>query len=265
MMNDANEISHHTQLYGFIGEFAGQNSISATLNKLFKARNKNAMMIPMNIREDDFFFTLSNMKKSHVNGALISNEYMKNTLETLDEKSEAVEFSGLCDIVIREENRLFGDVLLPRAIVKFLRDKGAKKIALLGVDERAKAFVFFAKEFEISYYFDEIEQLMQFCRDSDIESADINRLAENMEVDLSIYDAVIDFSDFDSLSMVSKLSPINIDMKQKKEFSALKVRANELEVSYIGFDDMLDVISQATFEFLEEKKHLEHDKSDMKF
>jgi hypothetical protein len=86
-----------------------------------------------------------------------------------------------------------------------------------------------------------------------------------MEVDLSIYDAVIDFSDFNSLSMVGKLSGLNLDMKQKKEFSALKVRANELEASYVGFDNMLDVISQATFEFLEEKKHLQHDKSDMKF
>ena len=52
-MNSANEISHHTKLYGFIGEYAAQSSISATLNKLFKANNKNAMMIPMNIREDD--------------------------------------------------------------------------------------------------------------------------------------------------------------------------------------------------------------------
>lgn len=55
MIDSANEISHHTKLYGFIGEYAGQSSISATLNKLFKANNKNAMMIPMNIREDDFF------------------------------------------------------------------------------------------------------------------------------------------------------------------------------------------------------------------
>lgn len=265
MMNDANEISHHTQLYGFIGDSAGQNSISATLNKLFKVRNKNAMMIPMNIREDDFFFTLSNMKKSHVNGALISAEYMKNMLETLDEQSEAVEFSGLCDIVIREENRLLGDVLFPRAIVKFLKDKGAKKVALLGVDARARAFVFFAKEFEVSFYFDEIEELMLLCKDAEKENADINRLAEGMDVDLSKYDAVIDFSDFESLSMVSKLSGINLDMKQKKEFSALKVRVNELGATYVGFENMLDVISSSTFEFLEDKKHLEHNKSDMKF
>ncbi len=265
MMNDANEISHHTKLYGYIGEFAGQSSISATLNKLFKAKNKNAMMIPMNIREDDFFFTLSNMKKSHVNGALISNEYVKNVLETLDERSEAVWFSGLCDVVIREENKLVGDVLFSRALVKYLKDKGAKKIALLGVDARAKAFLFFAKEFEISYYFDEIEELMQFCNEAAKENADINRLADNMEVDLSLYDAVVDFSDFDSLAMISKLSAVNIDMKQKKEFSALKVRANELGATYSGFEEMLDVISSATFEFLEDKKHLEHDKSDMKF
>ncbi|HUH41832.1 MAG TPA: hypothetical protein VLZ29_01820 [Sulfurimonas sp.] len=265
MMNDANEISHHTQLYGFIGEFAGQNSISATLNKLFKAKNKNAMMIPMNIREDDVFFTLSNMKKSHVNGALISSEYVKNTLEVLDERSDVVEFSGLCDIIIRDDKKLIGDVLSSRAIVKFLKDKGAEKIALLGVDARAKAFVFFAKEFDVSYYFDEIEQLMHFCQESGIEDADINRIAEGMDIDLSSYDAVIDFSDFESLSMISKLSAINLDMKHKKEFSALKVRANELEAYYVGFDNMLDVISQATFEFLEDKKHLEHDKSDMKF
>jgi hypothetical protein len=222
-------------------------------------------MIPMNIREDDFFFTLSNMKNSHVNGALISNEYMKNVLETLSQKSEAVEFSGLCDIVIRDENRLVGDVLLYKTLVKFLKDKGVKKVALLGVDERARAFLFFAKEFNISFYFDEIEQLMLFCEEIGEKSADINRLADNMEVDLSLYDAVIDFSDFNSLSMVSKLSPINLDMKQKKEFSALKVRALEVGAPYLGFDDMLDVISQATFEFLEDKKHLEHDKSDMKF
>lgn len=106
---------------------------------------------------------------------------------------------------------------------------------------------------------------MQFCNETAKENADINRLADNMEVDLSLYDAVVDFSDFDSLAMISKLSAVNIDMKQKKEFSALKVRANELGATYSGFEEMLDVISSATFEFLEDKKHLEHDKSDMKF
>ena len=87
MMNNGNEISHQTKLYGFIGEEAGQSSISAKLNKNLKINSKDAMMIPMNIREDDFYFTVANMKKSHVNGALISNEYVTEVVEILDDSS----------------------------------------------------------------------------------------------------------------------------------------------------------------------------------
>lgn len=265
MMNNANEISHHTKLYGFIGESAGQSSISATLNKLFKTENKNAMMIPMNIREDDFFFTLSNMKKSHVNGALISNEYMKNVVEILDEASEAVVQSGMCDIVLRDEQKLIGDVLGMRVLVKFLKENGFKKVALIGIDARAKAFCSLAEDLKISYFHDNIEELMLFCKEMKIADADINRIAEGMDIDFSVYDAVVDFSDFDSLNMAGRLGGVNLDMKSKKEFSPLKVRAHELESKYIGFDEMLNELSIGAFEFLNEKKHLEDDKSDMKF
>ncbi len=264
-MNNANEISHHTKLYGFIGESAGQSSISATLNKLFKTENKNAMMIPMNIREDDFFFTLSNMKKSHVNGALISNEYMKNVVEILDEASEAVVQSGMCDIVLRDEQKLIGDVLGMRVLVKFLKENGFKKVALIGIDARAKAFCSLAEDLKISYFHDNIEELMLFCKEMKIADADINRIAEGMDIDFYAYDAVVDFSDFDSLNMAGRLGGVNLDMKSKKEFSPLKVRAHELESKYIGFDEMLNELCVGVFEFLNEKKHLEDDKSDMKF
>jgi len=264
-MNNANEISHHTKLYGFIGEHAGQSSISATLNKLFKANSKDAMIIPMNIREDDFFFTAFNMKKSHVNGALIANEYAKNVVELLDEASEAVKFSGMCDIVTRDEQRLVGDVLGMRVLCDFLKERGCKKVALLGVGSRAKAFCYAAKEFEISYFHDELERLMGFVDYIGTKDADINRIADGMEVDLSSYDAVIDFSDFNSLKPISKLSNLNLDMKQKKEFSPLKVRANELEDKYIGFENMINELSSAVFDFLKQSGHLEYDKSDMRF
>ena len=39
------------------------NRLFVLLNKLIKP---DAMMIPMNIRSDDFYFTVANMKKSHV-------------------------------------------------------------------------------------------------------------------------------------------------------------------------------------------------------
>ncbi|MCK9473337.1 hypothetical protein [Sulfurimonas sp.] len=264
-MNNANEISHHTKLYGFIGEYAGQSSISATLNKLFKSANKDAMMIPMNIREDDFFFTVANMKKSHVNGALISNEYVKNVVELLDEASEAVKRSGMCDIVIRDGQKLIGDILGMKVAAEFLKEKGCKKIALIGIGARAKAFCSFSEGFEISHFYDDLEKLMLFTNEIKAVDADINRLAEGMEIDFSSYDAVIDFSDFATLAMVNKLSDINLDMKQKKEFSPLKVRALELGAPYRGFDNMLHEFSETIFDFLKDKKHLEHDKSDMRF
>ncbi|MCK9455110.1 hypothetical protein [Sulfurimonas sp.] len=265
MMNNGNEISHHTKLYGFIGEYAGQSSISATLNKLFKLNNKDAMMIPMNIREDDFFFTVANMKKSHVNGALISGEYIKSVVEILDEASEAVKHSGVCDIVLRDGQTLLGDILGMRVLVKFLKEKNCKRVALLGVGARAKAFCYFAEGFELGYFNDDIEKLMLFTKEIKEVDADINRIAEGMEIDFSSYDAVIDFSDFSALAMVNKLSDINLDMKQKKEFSPLKIRAHELGAPYLGFDDMLHEFSEAVFDFLKERKHLEHDKSDMRF
>lgn len=265
MMNNGNEISHHTKLYGFIGEYAAQSSLSATLNKLFKAQNRDAMMIPMNIREDDLYFTVVNMKKSHVNGAFISNEYMKSVVEVLDDSSEAVKLCGICDILVRDEQKLVGDIVGVRALVKLLKDIGAKRVALIGVGSRAKAFSFFANSFDISYFYDDLERLMGFTKELGVTDADINRIALGKESDFSSYDAVVDFSDFDNLGMVKAFAKINADMKQKKEFSALKARTNELGAAYIGFDDMLGELSGTVFEFLKEKKHLEHDKSDMRF
>ena len=69
------------------------------------------MMIPMNIREDDFYFTLSNMKKSHVNGAYIAPEYQESTVELLDEADEFVEVYNRCDFVVRDGERLIGTYL----------------------------------------------------------------------------------------------------------------------------------------------------------
>lgn len=264
-MNSANEISHHTKLYGFIGEYAGQSSISATLNKLFKANNKNAMMIPMNIREDDFFFTLSNMKRSHVNGALISSEYMKSVVELLDESSQVVKNSLICDIVIRDQEKLFGDIVGMRVLVDFLKNSGCKKVALVGIGSRAKAFCHFAKDLTIAYFYDNLEDLMSFTKEIDVSDPDINRLAEGMVTDLSSYDAVVDFSTLSSLGMIGVLGGINLDMKSKKEISPLRVRSNEIGARYIGFDDMLSELADGVYQFLKDKKDLEDDKSDMKF
>jgi len=265
MMNNANEISHQTKLYGFIGEFAGQSSISATLNKNFKANNKDAMMIPMNIREDDFYFTVANMKKSHVNGALISNEYVTSVLEILDDSTEIVKKSGMCDILIRDGEKLIGDVLAAHVLIKFLKEKNVEKIALIGINHYAKSFVSSEDCFKLDYYDENIESLMSFTNEMNIEDADINRIAADMKVDLSKYDAVLNFSDLSSLDMLEQIPNINIDLKQKKEFSLLKQRVIELEGDYFGFEELLDEVGNGMYDFLKNKNHLDYDKSDMRF
>ena len=266
-MNNANEISHHTKLYGFIGEEAGKSSFSATLNRLFKASNKDAMMIPMNIREDDFFYTLANMKKSHVNGAVISNEFTSSVVEHLQESTKVVHKSGMCDILVRDGEKFVGDIFSINVLIDFLKNKEVRKIALIGVNPHAKAFSYLAffEDFDVSYFNDNVDELMNFTIEMKINDADINRISSEMSVDLSNFDAVLDFSHFTSFDMIEKLSALNVDMKNKTEFSALKSRAKELEKEYIGYDNLLEELSQSAYGFFEKHGHLEYDKSQMRF
>lgn len=110
-MNLNDEIKIETKLYGLIAEHASPNRLFVLLNKLVKADNVDAMMIPMNIREDDFYFTLSNMKKSHVNGAYIAQEYQEKAVELLDEADEFVQVYNKCDFVVRDGEKLIGTYL----------------------------------------------------------------------------------------------------------------------------------------------------------
>lgn len=240
MMNDSNQISKQTKLFGYIGEFAGVSRFSAVTNKIFKKESVDAMMIPMNIREDDLYFTVANMKKSHVNGAIISSEYVDKILDTLDASSSMVTRSGMCDIVFREGETLRGDIFSIRVLTEHLKDIMASKIAIIGVNHYAKAFSFLACGFNVSYFNENLEELMQFTEEVELVDADINRIANEMEVDFSSYDAVLDFSDMDNLSMVTALAPFNFDMKNTKQTSALKARASQLDAQYTSYDDIID-------------------------
>ncbi len=265
MMNEANEISHHTKLYGFIGEEAGQSSFAATVNRVFKANNKDAMMIPMNIRDDDLYFTVSNMKKSHLNGAVISNEYVGKVVEILDDSTSLVKECGMCDILVRKDERLIGDIFSIRVVSEFLKEQSASKIALIGVNPYAKAFNLLSFGFEVSYFNDNLEDLVSFAGECDIKDPDINRIAPGMSVDLSSYDAVLEFSELNNFGMIEKCAGLNIDMRHKKQFSPLRARVNELGGSYIGYDDILSEYAKAAYDFFLTKGHLKADKSEMKF
>jgi len=250
MMNNANEISRQTKLYGYIGESAGVSRFSALTNKIFKENGDDAMMIPMNIRTDDLFFTISNMRESHLSGAVISSEYTQSVVEILDEASQLVRRSGICDILYKEGNKLRGDLFGVRVLSEQLKDLALSKIAIIGINPYAKAFSFLACGFDVSYFHDNLEELMAFCEEVEVQDADINRLAKGLHVDLSNYDAVLDFSQMSSFAMVQMLPKYNFDMKNEKQFSPLKQRANELNAVYISYDKMIDKFCQAGYKAL---------------
>jgi len=110
-MNAEDSIQKQTKLFGLIAEHASPNRLFVMLNKKIKTSGYDAMMIPMNIRADDFYFTVSNMKNSHVNGAYIAPEYQEEVVDLLDEADEFVEVYQKCDFVLREGNRLKGTYL----------------------------------------------------------------------------------------------------------------------------------------------------------
>lgn len=251
MMNDNNQISKQTTLFGYIGEHAGVSRFSALCNKSFKKNSDDVMMIPMNIREDDFFFTVSNMKKSHVNGAIISNEYSTKAVEILDNASELVKKTGMCDIIFKEGETLRGDIFVTRVLLEKLKDLGVIKIAMIGTSCHAKAFSLMACGFQVSYFYDNVEELMSFCQEMELTNADVNRIAPGMEVDFSEYDAVLDFSDISNLDMVVKLAPYNLDMKNTKEYSALKTRASHIDAKYIGYDDMIEELTNQAYRLIQ--------------
>lgn len=247
MMNNDNQISVQTKLFGYIGEEAGASRFSAIINKMFKENSVDAMMIPMNIREDDLYFTVSNMKKSHVNGAVISSEYVADVVEILDDASSLVKRSGMCDIIFKEGEKLRGELISVRVLTEHLKDLMASKIALIGVNHYAKAFSFLACGFNVSYFNENLEELMAFCEEVEIRDADINRIAKDMDVDFSSYDVVLDFSETAHFSMIKSLAKVNIDMKNKKQYSALKLRASELNAEYTSYDDLLEKLTKKAY------------------
>ncbi len=247
MMNDKDELKNSSKAWGYIGEYAGVSRFSAIINKKFKENSVDAMMIPMNIREDDLFFTVSNMKKSKVDGAVISNEYVTNVVDILDSASSMVKRSGMCDIIFKEGETLRGDIFSTRVLTEHLKDLAVCKVAIIGTSHHAKAFSFLACGFNVSYFDENLEELMAFTQEVELRDADINRIAEGMSLDFSEFDIVLDFSNMNSFSMIEKLPKYSMDMKNNKEFSALKKRALELNAEYISYDDIIDKLCQRAY------------------
>lgn len=244
-MNEHNGIGRQTLLYGYIAEEAQQNRLSVSMNRLFKAAGDDAMMIPMNIREDDFYFTLSNMRDAQLSATFIGSEFLKNSSEIVDSQSELAEKCGACDVVVVKDKKLVGDFIAVQSLFELLDAKGAKKIAVIGAGALAKAIALTPREHQLFFYHEYIESLMSMHESVEI---DINRLSSGC--DLSSYDAVIDASTIESLAMVTALPPLCIDLKNVKQLSALRQRADELGSEYIGYEEQLERLTHNAYDFV---------------
>ena len=237
-MNLDDRITQDTVLFGYIAVSASKNRLGHNFNALLKQRGINGMMVPMNIREDDFYFTLSNMKKSHLNGAILSLEYQEDVLELLDTSSEMVKMCGGCDFVLRAGETLQGDFLAPHVVKDFIdSNEAVKKIAVIGDFALARGLALVLKDYDISFYDTEIEKLLLMSQAVDVK-IDINYLSPN-GVDFSEYDILIDTTREDITSYIAKGARINLDLKDSSSFSSLKGMQG-----YIGFEDLMDLYSK---------------------
>jgi len=235
-MNADNIISVQTKLFGLIAEHAQTNRLFVLTNRLIKNRQSNAMIIPMNIREDDFYFTLSNMKKSHVNGAYIAAEYQESAVELLEKSDTLVKLAQRCDFVLREGETLEGFYLLPLAIKAYIQTLGASKIAIVGSNGLAKALAYVLDDCELSFYDPQIEAIMQMATDLGKE-LDINRIDHDMKNDFSSFDLLIDTDDLD-LYHEATLFPK----------TALKPFLEHSESGWMGYEALLEPLSTLLFE-----------------
>nr|MDA3946269.1 hypothetical protein [Helicobacteraceae bacterium] len=197
------------------------------------------------IREDDFFYTLSNMRDAQLKGAFIGAEYQKNTSEIVDSQSELSQLCGACDVVLVKDKKLTGDFIAVESLFELLDEIKAKKIAVIGAGSLAKAIALTDRDHTLFFYHEYIESLMKMNESVQI---DINRLSR--DCDLSSYDAVIDASTIESLAMVAKLPTLCIDLKNAKQLSALRQRAKELGSDYIGYEAQLEHITQNAYNFI---------------
>lgn len=248
-MNEANQITNATALFGFIAEAAQQDRFAVTLNRRFKAAADDAMMIPMNIRPDDFYFTLSNMKRSHVRGAVIGFEYQAQVPEIVDSAAALCERTGLCDTVMIRDEIMHGELLFPHALKTMAVRSGVKKIALLGATPLAGACAAVMDVCDVAMFDPWIESVMTLQEKLGLE-VDINRLAPDMTVDLSRYDMLIDFSQTDDMSMISALPKRNVDLRQPRETSPLRERCTALDAAYGGYESLLDILTETAYTYL---------------
>ena len=250
-MNEANLINQNSRLFGFLAENAQQNRFSVTLNRLFKDKGEDAMIIPMNIREDDFYFTVSGLRKAQLSGVMIGDEYRREVLELLDSQSEAVSECGFCDIVRVSEGKLHGDIAIAGAVVALLRERGVETLAILGSGALAKSVMTALQGSGVNkvvLFNDRVESCMMLMEQLSLDGleVDIERAAPDMAVDFSRFDAALNASPLGGSGDLPNILAAKLMIEPGQEQACFKGAATG---DYIGHEELLPYYAQRAYEF----------------
>jgi len=257
-MNDDNEIDMQSLLFGFLAEYAQQNRFSVTINRYFKENGDNAMCIPMNIRPDDIYFTVGGLREAKLNGVALGSEYVEGVVEQLNYKSAEVEACGFCDTIIVKDGQLYGEVASGKAISALLKEKGIKKLAILGSGKLAKSILMHVQDSgieELVLLNDRVESCMSLMQAHTQElegiTVDIDRAVEGEAIDLSGFDAFINASpSAPNLSQINK-DTVLIDLKTQ---SNLEDYAAVYGAEFINNEKYAKVLAKTNYDIWTEGK-----------
>ncbi len=247
MMNNNDAIKPATKVYGFLSEYAQQNRFSSVMNSMFRDIGADAMIIPMNIRADDFYFTVSGLRNAKLNGVIIGKEYRHDVLELCDSKSSDVQACGFCDIVKVKEGKLYGDIFIGRALNRLFQDKAVTSLALYGSGALAHATLLHVKESSIktvTLFNDRVESCKELVdKLGDVLAGidvEIERADSELSADFSPYDMALNVADQEKLFSPVTSTQTVADLSQSgSPFSALS--ASE----YLGYDALLPYMTQS--------------------
>ena len=246
----AKVIEKDTKLFGLLADSASTLKKAKIVSECFLEQNIDAAYIPMNIREDDIYFTIAGLKNSKINAVNLGSEYVKGAYEQMDSLSDEAKFCGFVDTISIKDEKLHGYVTAGEAYANILKEKDSKKIIILGSGSLAKSILMHIKDTnvkDIVLLHDRIESAMKMLEQmrkylGDIK-VDIDRyekdIAYNADADMLINATGLGKSEHDSFITFSKY-PIylsdNVSLP-KKARSFFEV-ASESRCAYISGNDL---------------------------
>jgi shikimate 5-dehydrogenase len=156
-------IDKETALFSLIGESAIESKKEALFNDIYKARDVNAKMMPLNIRMDDIGFFIYGFKDSQIKAAYFQQEYWTRLHDLLEDMSEEAKLCGIVDTIDVIDKTNVAYLTQGKATTALLNPKG-KRVAIYGNNASIKSILYhLVKEnpSEIIFYDERVENCME--------------------------------------------------------------------------------------------------------